>query len=99
MTSHRILQHFAHPGVLPAVPEVVNEFTALAQKMNVLLDEGPEKQEMLRKLLESCDWAIRARQVDKANRLHDKAIESMAEMLDLKPASVGVIPAQHRRSQ
>lgn len=95
--AHRTMIHFNYPNSRK-VPEVIDEFVALAMKMDELLEPSPEKDEAFERLLESCDWALRARDLDKANKRYSKVMEDMAERLSLKPSMAGVIPAQHRRS-
>lgn len=95
--AHRTMIHFNYPNSRK-VPEVIDQFVALAIKMDDLLEPSPEKDEAFQRLLESCDWALRARDLDIANKRYAKTMDSMAEHLALRPSLPGVIPAQHRRS-
>jgi hypothetical protein len=93
----RILNHFTYPNSR-AIPEVTDKFQALAEEMGELLDPGFERDECLKRLLESCDWAIRAREVDIANRRHDIAIASMAAALKFNnPTPSGTVAEQRSK--
>jgi len=93
--SHRILQHFNYPHHLDS-KRIVDPYQSLALVLQELLQEGPEKELALQKLLESCDSAIRAYEIDKVNKRHDMLVSSVARSVDR--AKPGMVPQQTARS-
>lgn len=55
-----ILRYFEFGHLPPALAEVSMEFQIIAEHMDDLLPNGPEKSVCLRKLLEAKDAAVRA---------------------------------------
>lgn len=91
--AHHILQHFAYRHT-PLVPtEIVKPYESLAYSLDKLLDEGPEKNIALIKLLESCDMAIRSYLMDAENHARDEKIAELTEVLYPKKEQ-GRIPGQ-----
>ena len=65
--TERIMQFFDH-GYLPEELRWVSEHCAcLAENMNMMLVDGPEKTVALRKLLEARDGFIRAAMTNETN--------------------------------
>lgn len=81
MMANYVIQHFAYKNLRIELPEVSEPFVALARAMDELLDEGPEKTICLRKLLEACDNAMRARMLDVDNHYRDERIEEVKQVL------------------
>lgn len=81
ITNSRLVQHIEGRSVRPDVPEVIDPYTTLAKYLDDLLDPGPEKSTALRKLLESCDAAVRCKVADDENHLRDSVVDSANEAL------------------
>lgn len=93
--SHRILQHFNYPN-RDDMRKITDPYQSLAHVLQEILDEGPEKDLAMQRLLESCDWAIRAHEIDKVNKRHDMLISALSRSVGRsKP---GMIPQQVDRS-
>ena len=60
----KLIAYFREGLACPELPEVVLPFRELAIQMDELLVNGPEKKDMLVKLLEACDAAVRSRRID-----------------------------------
>ena len=58
--TNPIMRYFAYDHLPERLQEVSKPFGDLADFMNALLENGPEKSVALRKLLESKDAAVRA---------------------------------------
>ena len=78
---NHIIQHFKYKHLNFDAPEIIEPFTTLANHLDALLDEGPEKTVALRKLLESCDQAIRSRMLDVQNHIRDERINEVKDQL------------------
>lgn len=79
--THYIMQHFAFSHLPPDLQEVSKKFCDLATELDALLDESPEKEFALRRLLESKDCAVRARNMDIKNAVRDQRIAEVKEQL------------------
>lgn len=86
MIYSRIVDHIEGKHVRPAVPTVIDPYVTLAKHLDEILEPGPEKSVALRKLLESCDAAVRCRVSDMENHNHDEkvmaAVEAVAHLAD-----------------
>ncbi len=60
-TSHRILIHFNFDHLRLELAMVSKQFWHLANELDNILENGPEKSVALRKLLEAKDAAVRAK--------------------------------------
>lgn len=56
-----IMKYFEYAHLPPSLQEISRPIGALAQHMDALLPDGPEKSAGLRKLLEAKDCLVRAR--------------------------------------
>lgn len=79
--NSRILHHIDGKSVRPDVPEVIDPYVTLAKHLDALLEPGPEKATALRKLLESCDAAVRCRVADKENKAVDQKVNAVNEAI------------------
>lgn len=73
-----IVHHIEGRNIRPAVPEVIDPIVTLAKHLDEILDEGPEKNVALRKLLECCDAAVRCRITDMENRIRDVKVKAVS---------------------
>lgn len=76
MINSRLVEHIEGKGVRPDVPSVTDPYVTLAKYLDEILEPGPEKSTALRKLLESCDAAIRCRVADMENHTRDAKVEA-----------------------
>lgn len=88
VNTSRLVHHIEGRNVRPPVPEIIDPFVTLAKILDDCLDPGPEKTTALRKLLESCDAAVRCRVADLENRIVDQKVKAITEAVS--PATVGV---------
>lgn len=78
---NRIVHMFQHSPVLGGTPEIIDPFVTLAQHLDEVLESGPEKNAALRKLLEACDQAVRARIIDLDNQARNEKIAAATDVL------------------
>lgn len=74
--NSRIVDHIEGKNVRPAVPSVIDPYVTLAKHLDEILEPGPEKSTALRKLLESCDAAVRCRVADTENHSRDEKVKA-----------------------
>lgn len=77
--SNRLVHHIEGRSVRPPLPEIVDPFVTLAKHLDEMLAPGPEKTTALRKLLESCDAAVRCRIADIENNSRDRKVAAINE--------------------
>lgn len=76
---NRLVHHIEGRSLRPAVPEVIDPYATLAKHLDEILEPGPEKTTALRKLLESCDAAVRCRVADLENDSRDQKVAAVNE--------------------